>query len=246
VKNSIRVGIIGDFNPQYEPHVATDAGLRHAAEALTLQCDTIWLPTPSLQGEEGAIELRKVDALFCSPGSPYASMEGALSAIRFAREEHVPFLGTCGGFQHAIVEYARNVVGIEGAEHEETAKPGSLMVVHKLACSLAGQTHQVHIVPGTLAYSAYNKGKAVERFFCSYGLNPAYDQILSGGQMILSGKDDLGEARIIELSNHPFFMATLYVPQVLSTPDHPHPLLVKYLAVASKDWRTFSDKSPQV
>ena len=236
MKHSVRVGIIGDFNPKYPNHIATDAGLRHAADSLGIRWDSVWLSTPSLAGEGGSNDLREVDALFCSPGSPYASMEGALRAIRCAREEQVPFLGTCGGFQHAIVEYARNVVGIVGADHEETAKPGSPMVIHKMACSLAGQTHPVRIVPDTLAYSAYNKEEALERFFCSYGLNPAYGQLLSGGrQLILSGNDVMGEARIIELADHPFFLATLYVPQALSTPGHPHPLLVKYLSVASRD-----------
>lgn len=232
MKHSVRIGIIGDYNPQYLNHVATDEAVRHAAKALTVSHETVWLPTPSLEGKQGIDSLAKMDGLWCSPGSPYVSMDGALRAIRFAREEGVPFIGTCGGFQHAVLDYARNVAGIDGAEHQETAPAGSRMVIHKLACSLAGQTHAVKIFPGTQAHLAYGKKEYEERFFCSFGLNPEYRNILDQGQLQLSGVSDDGQARIVELSGHPFFIATLFVPQALSREDHPHPLIVAFIKAA--------------
>jgi CTP synthase (UTP-ammonia lyase) len=90
----LRIGIIGDYNPQYRTHTATDAALRHAANALCVTLDSAWLPTTSLDRDFSQLKLAEFDALLCSPGSPYKSMHGALQAIRFAREKDWPFFGT--------------------------------------------------------------------------------------------------------------------------------------------------------
>src|SRR5215472_517831 len=109
--SKIRIGLIGDFNPSVKAHIAIPQAVALAANALACAAETSWLATPQL--EHNATELLSAyDALWCVPASPYASMEGALSAIRFARERGIPFLGTCGGSQHAIIEYARNVLGL--------------------------------------------------------------------------------------------------------------------------------------
>lgn len=92
--NSLRVGIIGDYNPASRFHAATDAALQHAAGALSISVSMAWLPTLSLEDKRREEVLRQFDALWCAPGSPYRSMEGALAAIRFAREHGRPFVGT--------------------------------------------------------------------------------------------------------------------------------------------------------
>lgn len=90
---TIRLGIIGDFNPANQTHLATNAAIEHAAAALAVQATGEWLPTPQI-ASCGTAVLHGFDALWCSPGSPYASMDGALDAIRFARERNIPFFGT--------------------------------------------------------------------------------------------------------------------------------------------------------
>jgi CTP synthase (UTP-ammonia lyase) len=90
----IRVGVIGEFDPSRVSHVATNEALGHAAAALGVTVRPAWLPTPALAEAAGEAMLRECDALWCSPGSPYASMDGALRAIRFARENGWPFVGT--------------------------------------------------------------------------------------------------------------------------------------------------------
>ncbi len=90
----LRVGIIGDLNPSLPSHVATNAALSHAAGSLSVTLDSSWLPTQLLDRESSATTLKQFDALWCGPGSPYRSMTGALQAIRFAREEGWPFIGT--------------------------------------------------------------------------------------------------------------------------------------------------------
>ncbi len=91
--SDIRIGVIGDFNPANRTHLATNRALADAAEQLQIKTAVEWLPTPHVE-KAGVDSLRSFSALFCSPGSPYASMEGALTAIRFARENNIPFFGT--------------------------------------------------------------------------------------------------------------------------------------------------------
>lgn len=92
MKQSVKIGIIGDFNPNYPSHVATNEAINHAGNALVISVDVQWLSTQALEKQPATLE--QFDALWCSPGSPYQSMEGALQAIRFAREQDYPFLGT--------------------------------------------------------------------------------------------------------------------------------------------------------
>ncbi len=94
MNRTLQVGIIGDFNPNYPAHIATHEALSHAARAMSLSLAWSWLPTPSLDEEGSGMGLTRFDALWCAPGSPYKSMNGALRAIRFAREHDWPFVGT--------------------------------------------------------------------------------------------------------------------------------------------------------
>lgn len=91
---AIQVGVIGDYDSSRPTHTATDAALAHAAQALSIAVTATWLPTPLLNRPEGQEMLLSFDALWCAPGSPYDSMDGALNAIRFAREQDRPFIGT--------------------------------------------------------------------------------------------------------------------------------------------------------
>src|SRR5579863_5155391 len=161
------IGIVGDRNPTYAVHVATDRALMHGDNAPGVE----WLATDAI--EPGA-DLSRYAGILVAPGSPYRSMEGALTAIRHARQHRIPLLGTCGGFQHLIVEFARDVAGVVDADHAERNPVAARPVVTALTCSLAGQTHSVRIVPGTQAAAIYRTAETFEPFFCSYGLNPEY------------------------------------------------------------------------
>jgi CTP synthase (UTP-ammonia lyase) len=120
-------------------------------------------------------------------------------------------------------------LGIGDAEHEEVAPRASHLVISKLACSLAGTSQPVEIAPGTLAHRAYGKRETVEQFRCSYGVNPAYRDAIEGGALQVAGVGPDGEVRIVELSGHRFFIATLFLPQLSSSVGMPHPLIVAYL-----------------
>src|SRR5678815_549787 len=106
---TVHIGLVGDYNADVPAHQAIPRALALAADALALNVEATWLPTDEIRDEA---QLVAFAGLWCVPASPYRSMEGALRAIRVAREQPRPFLGTCGGFQHAVVEYALSLIHI--------------------------------------------------------------------------------------------------------------------------------------
>jgi CTP synthase (UTP-ammonia lyase) len=121
---------------------------------------------------------------------------------------------------------------MEDAEHEESAPNASNLLISKLSCSLVGLTQQVKLKPGSLAHQIYQTGAVAEQFRCNYGLNPNYQAEISRSGLQIAGLDLEGEVRIVELPRHRFFMATLFLPQLSSTPERPHPLILAYLKAA--------------
>ena len=131
-----------------------------------------------------------------------------------------------------LVEYARNVLGAERAEHAETSPDAADLVVTPLSCSLWGQEQPVVLVPGTRAAGLYGVESAVEDYFCSYGLSPEYRPRMEEAGLRVSGVDEEGEPRIVELDDHPFFVATLFCFQTRSREDRPHPLVAGFAEAA--------------
>jgi CTP synthase (UTP-ammonia lyase) len=233
----ISVGVIGDFDPDFPPHPATNAALEHSAAALGAIVDVRWHATDALLGSDLAGTLGD-DALWCAPGSPYKSLDGALRAIRFAREEDVPLLGTCGGFQHVVLEYARNVLRFEDAQHAEYDPYASNLFITELACSLAGQEMAVELSADSRAAQLYGRTETSERYYCNFGLSPEHQRLLHDGGLRVVGVDGDGEARVLELPDRRFFIATLFVPQLGSSPESPHPLITAYLRAATTAGRS--------
>lgn len=227
----LNVVVIGDFDSSYEPHLATNAAINHSARALGLEVSVGWVATDTLDADLGP--LATADALWCAPGSPYRSLTGALAALRFGRENTLPTLGTCGGCQHIILEYARNALGFDDAEDANYNPYGSRLFISALTCSLAGKTMQVNLKPGSIAAQHYKASRVTEHYYCNFGLNPTYRQTLEDGGLLVSGVDDDDEPRVFELPEHPFYVATLFVPQNRSTLEEPHPLVTALLAAGA-------------
>jgi CTP synthase (UTP-ammonia lyase) len=122
------------------------------------------------------------------------------------------------------------VLGIADAEHEETAPLAANLMISRLACSLVGQEQEVHLLPGTRVGRAYGGRKtAREQFLCNFGLNPAYQERIAAGGLVISALDEAGEVRAVELPAFGFFIATLFLPQMNSQPGAPHPLIAAFL-----------------
>jgi CTP synthase (UTP-ammonia lyase) len=224
----LSIGIIGDFDEKFPPHAFTEMALLHSASLLELSIRTEWLPTNYKH------DLKHFDGLWCAPGSPYRDIEGALAGIRFAREQGIPFLGTCGGFQHAVLEYARNVMNIADAAHAEYDPYSSRLFVQPLACRIKGLTMRIELDPQSHAAEIYRKLDAEEMYYCNFGLNPAYHDQLQLAGLLITGWDHQHEPRIVELPAHPFFLATLLVPQSGSLPEKPHPIVTAFLNAAQR------------
>ncbi|WP_433518593.1 CTP synthase C-terminal region-related (seleno)protein [Nonomuraea sp. CA-143628] len=227
---SLIVAVVGDFDPTFPTHAATNDALRHGSAELGIEIEIQWQATEALERDLSAV--RAADALLCAPGSPYRSLTGAVAALRHGREQGVPTLGTCGGFQHMVIEYARHVLGFEDAQHGEYDPYASELFVSALTCSLAGKTMPVSLVEGSQAAELYGLTEVEEQYYCNFGLEPGHRRTLHDGGFRVTGVDEEQEARVLELPGHPFYVATLFVPQARSTPEQPHPLLTGLLRAA--------------
>jgi CTP synthase (UTP-ammonia lyase) len=223
-----RIALVGDRSANVTAHaripVIIDALLRRDGIAL----DAYWISTSDVAaGGVGGF-----DAIWLVPGSPYASAAGAISAVRAARESQIPFLGTCGGFQHALLEFARDVCGLATVENQEVTPRAEDLLIVALECSLVGHEDAVTVVPGTLAAKILGPGRRTERYHCAYGLNPEYLDVLTAHGLRFSGCDDGGQVRIAELPGHPFFVGTLFQPELSGDGSRPHPMIAALATAA--------------
>lgn len=225
-----RIAVIGDHQPGNPTHDAIADAVAHVdgGEPTTT---VEWVATDAALDLAPAA-LDGYDGFWIAPGSPYRSMDGALRVIRYAREGDRPLLGTCAGFQHLVLELARDVLGIADAAHAEYDPHAPDLFVDLLACSLVGQIMTVTVRTGTLAGSLYPAPSAPERYYCRFGLDPARVGELEAAGMVVSGVDQDGEPRIVEVAGTRFCLATLFVPQTSSTPSTPHPVVAGFVAAS--------------
>jgi len=229
LKKTLRIALVGDYNPDVVAHQAIPLAIDDAAAVQELIADYDWLATDEIASAD---DLVGYDAIWVVPASPYKNAQGAFTAIRYARENGVPFLGTCGGFQHALIEYARNVMGWNDAAHAETDSEGR-MVITPLACSLVEQTGTIELRPNTLISRAYGKDAIDEGYHCNYGVAPEFAAELDKSDLRVTGWDEEGEVRAVELVTHPFFVATLFQHESAALSGRPAPLVHALLRVAS-------------
>lgn len=225
-----RLVILGEFDPQFPPHAETDAAIGHAKAALDVAIVSLWVST----ADAGGSVLASASGLWIAPGSPYRDMHRTLQAVRHARECGVPCLGTCGGFQHMILEYARHVLGFADAQHAEYDPYASRLFISRLACSLAGREMDLRLDADSQVARIYGAATVRERYYCNFGVNPDCVALLKNGPLRVSGADAEGEVRVVELPGHPFFIGTLFVPQARSRPGAPHPLVAAFLGAVAR------------
>jgi CTP synthase (UTP-ammonia lyase) len=205
------VALVGDYNSSVPAHQAIPPALDLASAHHGTRIRATWVPTTSIQNAE--LDLESYQGIWCVPASPYENTLGALAAIRFARERKLPFLGTCGGFQHALIEYAHNVLGMVDASHAEMNPEASQLLIAPLGCSLIETQAELLLEPGSILSESYGTRRIVEGYRCSYGLNPAYENVLFAGDLWATARGPEGEVRAGEIRDHPFFVGTLFQPE---------------------------------
>lgn len=224
---NISIALVGDYNKHVIAHTAIPHALELASVALKINVTYSWIETITINND--ANNLTEFTAIWVVPGSPYMNMDGALAAIRFARETRRPFLGTCGGFQHALIEYARNVCGVNDANHAETNPDGNSLVVTSLVCPLVEKTAHITFTPGSQLSNIFKGQKTNEGYHCNYGLNPEWKTRLEKAGVHFTGFDIEGQVRAFELDAHPFFIGTLFQPERSALHNQQHPLIKAFI-----------------
>lgn len=228
LKTQVRLALIGDYRSEAVAHQAIPIALQFTAAHLDVGIQSQWLPTETLTD---ASVLQDYDAIWVVPGSPYRNDDGVFMTIRHAREKNVPFLGSCGGFQYAVVEYARNVMGWHDAGHAETDSGGRL-VIAQLSCSLVEKNGTILFQPDTLIANAYGKLETHEGYHCNFGVNPEFVADLEQHPLIISGHDNEGDVRSVELPGHRFYAATLFQSERAALRGELSPLIVALIQAA--------------
>ncbi len=224
------IALIGDYAEIHLAHRAIPAALSLAAREVESALSWRWIHTRDLT--DAPRDLAAFSGVWVVPASPYENTAGALAAIRFARETGRAFLGTCGGFQHALIEFARDVAGIPAADHAETNPSGADLVVTRLSCSLAEQLGAVQFTAGSLIATAYGRTAAQEGYRCNYGVNPERRAELEAAGLRFTAFDPNGDIRGAELprSRHPFFVGTLFQPERAALRGELPPLVRAFVA----------------
>jgi CTP synthase (UTP-ammonia lyase) len=232
----IRIGIVGDFDRGKRSHWATEAALFHSAAKLGARVEPRWIATPSVV-DDGVAQLSGYDGIWGAPGGP-VSADGMLRAIEHARTSNIPYLGTCAGFQYALIEYTRHVLGIKDADTAENDPTGRNVVITPVECPMPQRTAGdprlsgegvARPVAGTLLEQLTGSRDLQAEYFCSFETNAAFVPRWQEAGLRVAARGPDAEMRALELPQNRFFVATLFQPQLSSSYERPHPIIDGYL-----------------
>jgi len=228
----VRIGLVGDYDATVIAHQAIPRALSGAASAVGgARVEWDWIHTSTIPSAVDSF-LNPYAAIWCVPASPYANTAGALAAIRFARQAGRPFLGTCGGFQHALLEYAEAVWHITAPAHAELEPGAPDPVIAPLMCALVEVSETLRLVPGTRLAQIHGVESIAETYHCRFGLSPQYEQRLATGSLRVCAYDGERRVRAVELDGHPFFVATLFQPERSVLVGRTPPLVTAFVRAA--------------
>jgi CTP synthase len=238
----VDIAVVGKYVFLRDAYLSVMEALRHGGFHHGADVRIHWIASDDLGGDATEEALAEMDGVLIPGGFGVRGVEGKVDAVRFAREHKVPFLGICLGLQCAVIEFARNVCGLMGANSSEfdpacTDPVIDLLPEQKDVTDL-GATMRLGAMPcylgqGTLAARAYGVDVVEERHRHRYEVNPSYHEALRAGGMVISGSSQKGRlAEIVELPDHPFFIAGQFHPELRSRPTRPHPLFREFVGAA--------------
>lgn len=226
----VRIGLIGDRDEAVTAHRAIPLVLAAASREVGRPLDPVWLSTAEL-GRDPSAALR-CDALWSVPATPYADGAAAIAAIRSARQGGVPFLGTCGGYQHALLEFARHVLGLTAATTGEEHPDAELAIIGRLACEMVEARGRIRLDPASRLAAICGTLELEETYHCRFGLDPRHRARFAGSALRIVGEDMAGEPRAFELSGHPFFVGTAFQPERAGLEGRAHPIVTAFVRAA--------------
>ena len=239
---SVTIALVGKYTALHDAYLSVAEALHHAGAACRTNVAIRWIEAEDVTPDSAGTLLGDVDGIIVPGGFGVRGTEGKITAIRYARENKIPYLGLCLGMQLAIIEYARNVLGLKDANSTELDPDTSAPVIHLMpdqeGVSDLGGTLRLGAYPcvlekDTLAFRLYRQHNISERHRHRYEVNNDYRESLTKAGMVLSGTSPSGViVEMLELKDHPFFIATQAHPEFKSRPDAPHPLFKGLVSAA--------------
>ena len=252
----VTIAVVGKYVNMRDAYLSVMEALYHGGFHHGADVQIRWVASDDLGGVATDEALRGVDGVLIPGGFGIRGVEGKVAAVRYAREQRIPFLGICLGLQCAVIEFARHICGLEGANSSEfdPASPHpviDLLPEQKNVTDLGGSmrlgAQPCHVVPGTMAAKAYGEEVVYERHRHRWEVNPAYHEVLEQAGLVLSGNSHNGRlTEIVELADHPFFVAGQFHPELRSRPTRPHPLFREFVGAAQAYRRAQADESVSV
>ena len=239
---TVRIGMVGKYVELPDAYLSVVEALNHGGRSNGVRVEVVWVPAEDLDGLFGDSHFDGVDGVLVPGGFGLRGVEGKIQSVRYAREKGIPFLGLCLGLQTAVIEFARNVLGLAGANstefHPTTRHPVIDLMEHQQQVVNKGGTMRLGVYPaklakGSLVRSLYGEELVYERHRHRYEVNNRYRHQLQSAGMSLSGISPDGQlVEFIEIPEHPFFAATQAHPELRSRPLEPHPLFTGFIAAA--------------
>ncbi|MEA5260557.1 CTP synthase [Arcicella aquatica] len=241
----VTIGLVGKYVELKDSYKSISEGLIHAGAVNETKVNVIWISSENLVEGDYRKKLESLDGILVAPGFGERGIEGKINAVRYARENKIPFFGICLGMQCAVIEYARNVVGLEDAHssemNKETPYPVIDLMEEQKSITNKGGTmrlgaYSCKLEKGSLAHHVYGKLNIQERHRHRYEFNNAYLERFKNAGMVPTGiNPDSGLVEIVELKDHPFFIGVQFHPEYKSNVANPAPLFVHFVKAALKN-----------
>jgi CTP synthase len=241
-KHTVKIGLVGKYVELKDAYKSISEAFIHAGVSNETKVELDWIHSESLDTENVAEQLQHLDAILVAPGFGSRGIDGKIAAVQYARENKVPFLGICLGMQIAVIEFARNVLGLSDAHSTEmseqtTAPVISMMEEQKLISNMGGTmrlgAYKCELKPNSNTAKAYQTINISERHRHRYEFNSDYLSAYEEKGMISTGKNpETGLVEIVEIPTHPWFVGVQFHPEYKSTVDAPHPLFVAFVKAA--------------
>jgi CTP synthase len=239
-RRRLRIALVGKYVELHDAYLSVVEALRHAGLAHDVAVEIVWVNSTAERSEIEAA-LRHVNGIVVPGGFGPRGVEGKMLAARYARERGIPYLGLCYGLHMAVIEFARNVLGLCGANSTEidpeTPHPVIDLMPDQRGVEMGGTMrlgrYPCQLVPGTKAALAYGESLVYERHRHRWEVNNAYREAFEAAGFVVSGQSPDGRyVEIMELHNHPWFVGVQFHPEFKSRPNGPHPLFVAFIGVA--------------